>query len=46
MEEEEMKTIACICDVLDAIKKKTYGQNRAKVGELTTRFPLYRSRMA
>ena len=47
MEEAEMKTIgAYICDVLDAIQDEgIQAAVKAKIAELTKRFPLYQSRL-
>ena len=46
MKEEDMKRVgAFICDVLDDISnERTQAQTKAKVRELTRRFPLYPSR--
>ena len=48
MEEAEMKTIGdYICDVLDAIQDEgIQAAVKAKIAELTKRFPLYQSRIA
>jgi glycine hydroxymethyltransferase len=48
MEETEMKTIgAYICDVLDAVQEEgIQAEVKAKIAELTKRFPLYQSRMS
>ena len=47
MEEAEMRTIGgYICDVLDAIQDEgIQAAVKAKIGELTKRFPLYQSRI-
>jgi glycine hydroxymethyltransferase len=46
MKEEDMKLVgAFICDVLDDISnERTQAETKAKVRELTRRFPLYPSR--
>lgn len=48
MEEAEMETIgAYVCDVLDAVQEEgIQAEVKAKIGELTRRFPLYPSRMS
>jgi glycine hydroxymethyltransferase len=48
MKEAEMKTIGgYICDVLDAVQEEGIQADvKAKIAELTKRFPLYQSRMS
>ncbi len=48
MEEAEMKTIGTyICEVLDAIGEEgKQAEVRAKIADLTRRFPLYQSRVS